>query len=139
MDLQDAEWVRIFSRRYFKRMNRFRNCETDPSACAKFSAWTSDPLLGIYENPAGVVPGAIVVTTLGVYFEAQTSVCAVMFADIASTTGPADKAGPGEIKVVRRDASQVSLLVAGSDGKYRDDYLFQMFMMAVVKLHSPSV
>ncbi|MBA3393423.1 MAG: hypothetical protein H0T89_12300 [Deltaproteobacteria bacterium] len=138
MDLQDADWGRIFSRRHLKRMNRYRDFEAEPSTRAKYEAWTTDPLLGVYENPAGVVPNAIVVTTRGIYFKAESSVCAVMFADIASATSPSDKAGPGELKVVLRDGSQVTLRIEGSDEKYRDVYQFQMFMMAVVGLHSPS-
>lgn len=89
--------------------------------------------IGIYVNPVGTDPEAIVVTDKELAIVSSGVTTSVPYAEIQSVHGPVDNQRELDIKADLRSGRVVALRIAGADGRFRDVHAFLRFLDRVLE------
>jgi hypothetical protein len=106
----------------------YHHCRDEPEYCERYSHGVDEDVIGVYENPAGVTPQAMVITERGMYIRSDEGMICLEFNNLHSIRGPDTKTGDGAIQIAEQDGRSSIIRVEGGDGKYRDVYSMVRFL-----------
>jgi hypothetical protein len=89
--------------------------------------------IGIYVNPVGTDPEAIVVTDTELVTVSSGVPLSIPYAEIQSVHGPVEKQRDLDIRADLRSGKVVTLRIAGADDRFRDVYSFVRFLDRVIE------
>ena len=90
-------------------------------------------VVGAYENPPGVDPALVVVTDWALGSIGANEHRWILFDDIATTHGPAEKLVDDVITIVLKSGARAQMRIAGGDDRFKDVYSFVRFIDRVVE------
>lgn len=136
--------ISVFSRahRALRSTSRFHFARSEPAFLDPYRHMIGDgrgEIIGIYENPVGAEPQAVVVTEFGLLTLNPGSTPWIEFSQIASVKGPGEKLDGQDILLTLQSGEVFALRVAGRDGRFSDVFGFVRFLDRVLEdLHAKS-
>jgi hypothetical protein len=130
--------IRSRAIRALRDVARFHFAPDESGILARYSAaleasGSKGETVGIYVNPVGTDPEAIVVTDSELVMVSSGVATSVPYAEIQSVHGPAEKQRDLDIRASLRSGTVVTLRIAGADGRFRDVYSFVRFLDRVLE------
>lgn len=90
-------------------------------------------VVGVYENPPGVDPAFVVVTDRALGCAGAGDQRWILFDDIATTHGPAEKLVDDAITIVLKSGTRTQIRIADGDGRFKDVFSFVRFIDRVIE------
>lgn len=130
--------ISVFSRahRALRSTSRFHFARSEPAFLDPYRHMVGDgqgEIVGIYENPVGAEPQAIVVTEGGLLTLNSGSAHWIEFSQMASVKGPGAKLDDQGILLTLQSGASIALQVAGRDGRFSDVFGFVRFLDRVLE------
>lgn len=130
--------VRSRAIRTLRDVARFHFAPDESGILARYAAvpeasGSKGETIGIYVNPVGTDPEAILVTDKGLVLVSSGVATSFPYSEIQSVHGPAEKQRDLDIRATLVSGRVVSLRIAGADGQFRDVYSFLRFLDRVLE------
>lgn len=120
--------VSSYAYRALRGLPRYHHCRDEPDHCRAHASWIGEKIVGIYENPHGVIPREIIITEIGLYLSHENDTQFIPFSALKSIRGPEEKGLSGSMYIELEDDTSISLRVEGRDGKHQDVYEMARFL-----------
>jgi hypothetical protein len=124
--------VATWAHRALRGAAGYHHCRDEPEYCERYRERADENLIGVYENPPGVIPRVMVITEKGMYMHSDDGTVYLKFDDLLSIRGPDEKTGDGTIQLAEQGGRSSTIRVEGGNGKFRDVYGMVRFLDRVV-------
>jgi hypothetical protein len=120
--------VAVWIHRTLRARARFFDYRDDAALLEAYASFGKG-FVGVYRNPAEVVPQELIVTGEALVLSQGSTSRKVPFAEIRAVVSPLDSTG--HLRLELQDGSTLDVVVAGRDGASEDVHEFVRFLMQV--------
>jgi len=125
--------VTSWAHRSLRGLPRYHHCPDEPEYCKQYSSLVQGSVIGVYVNPDGFYPEAIVITAHGLCIPGEAGVQHIQFRHLLTVRGPNEKEADGDLHLTLQGGGDITLRVEGGDGKYKDVYSMVRFLSRVIE------